>query len=714
MSIISLDRHAHGTESDFLPALVAIGRFFGRTMTPSSLIRGLPLTNDRLDADTLLEAATRAQLHVASLDKTANALSRTELPAIVQLNNNRVIALLRRDSNGFVTGIGDKPTGWISHADMKGEQGQVWCVRPIFFFDQRSLLFDLIKHQRWFAGPLFANKSLYGFAMLAGLFTNLAAVAVSIFVMAVYDRVVPNNALHSLVALLIGISMVAIMDFVMKGIRGYLIDAGGRRFDLTVGASMFAQILNMRSATRPQSSGTLANVVREFETVRDFFTSATLVTLGDLPFVLLYLFVIWVIAGPVVYVVLTGIPLVIIAGLLLQWPLSRLVARGSRESAQKAAFLHEVTIGIDTIKAINSQAWARRQWEGYIVQNADTNLKSRQLSHLSLNIASSMAIFVTIGTVTFGVLEIAAGNITTGALIASTILSGRAMAPFGQIANLMARWQQTRFAVSTLDKIMAAESEEDQASTQLQRFQIQGEIEFNDVTFVYPVQNQRDVIPEPALKEVSFHIPTGEMVALLGRVGSGKSTLLKLIINLHAANTGHVKVDDVEVRQIHPAELRGQIGYAGQDAVLFHGSVQDNITHGATNPSDEAVLAAARAVGLDSLLAQSAQGLGTPVGERGQLLSGGQRQAVALARSLIQQPPILLLDEPTSMMDHSTETQFLAELKKMRVGLTTIIVTHKPSVLQLVSRILVFERGKLALDGPRDEVMDKLANRVVK
>ncbi|NKB55074.1 MAG: type I secretion system permease/ATPase [Alphaproteobacteria bacterium] len=706
---VSEDTSVLPERPDFLPALMSVARFHGRGMAPDSLLRGLPLTDGILDAGHLSEAAARAELHVAALDKPPHKLSKTELPALVQREDGEAVALLRQDGDGFVMQAGAAPPGRMERAEAEALTGPVWCIRPAFFFDHRSLLFDLKAHKRWFAGPLFANRSLYGFAMLAGLFTNLASISVSIFVMTVYDRVVPNNALHSLTALLIGILMVIAMDFGMKAIRGYLVDAGGRRFDLTVGARLFARVLSMRPRGRPQSSGALANVVREFETVREFFTSATLVTLGDLPFVALYVFVIWWVAGAVVYVILIAIPVVIGAGLLLQWPLSRLVARGFREGSQKSAFLHEVAIGVDTIKAANAQAWARRQWEGYIVQNADTSLRSRQVSHLSLTITATASMLVTIGTVAVGALLIAAGEITTGAVIAATILAGRAMAPFGQIANLMARWQQTRMAISALDKIMVAETEEDQAGDQLQRFQIKGEIELSEVAFTYPATTMTGAVPEPALAKVSFGIPAGETVAVLGRIGSGKSTLLKLLVNLYGADSGHVKVDGVEVRQIHPAELRGQIGYAGQDAVLFHGSIRDNIALGAASPSDEDIVEAACVVGLDGMMAQSAGGLGTPVGERGQLLSGGQRQAVALARALVTRPAVLLLDEPTSMMDHTAEGRFLEALARSRRGLTTMIVTHKPSVLQLASRALVFERGKLVLDGPRDEVVAALS-----
>lgn len=706
-----MDEAKTSNRADFLPGLIGALAFFGKAAPPHALVAGLPLVDGQLGEAHLAEAAARADVLAVLIDKPARAVERSELPVLATIelgeDEGQVVALLARRGVGFVAARGGGEPFWLPEETLH-KSAPVIRLKPAFYFDQRSLQIDLDEPQDWFRGTLFANRDLYGFAILAGLFVNLAAIAISLFTMAVYDRVIPNDAMSSLVALLIGISVIVLTDMGLKSIRGYLVDAAGRRFDVSVGTRIFARLLTLRSESRPQSAGTLANVVREFETVRDFFTSATLVGLGDVPFVLLFLLIIWWIAGAVVLVPLAGIIVMVAAGLMLQKPMAKAVARSFREGSQKAAFLHEAAAGIDTIKAINAQSWARRQWEALISQSAETSLVSRQWSSLAATIAGGTANFVTIGTVAFGAVLVAAGDITSGALIAATILAGRALAPFAQISNLMARWQQTRLAVEALDKLMIAETEE--IPGQVQHVEGAGRVTFRDVTFAYP-DPANQTPPLPALRNVTLDIAAGECVAIVGRVGSGKSTALKLALNLHAPQSGNMLLDGVDVRQIHPAALRNAVGYAGQDAVLFFGSIRDNMLAACPGLDDEKLMQAARWAGLDNLLERSVHGLQTQVGEGGMRLSGGERQAVSLARALVGKPPVLLLDEPTSAMDHSTEQRVLEGLLDARAGLTTIIVTHKPSLLTLASRLIVMDKGHVVMDDTRDKVLAALAPR---
>jgi len=697
--------------TDYLPGLIGALAFFGKSAPAHALVAGLPLAGGKLGAAHLAEAAARADVLAVSIDKPARAVSRSELPVLASIelgeDEGQVVALLARRGVGFVAARGDGEPFWLPEETLH-KSAPVIRLKPAFYYDQRSLQIDLDEPQDWFRGTLFANRDLYGFAILAGLFVNLAAVAISLFTMAVYDRVIPNDAMSSLVALLIGIPVSVLTDMGLKSMRGCLVDAAVRRFDVSVGTRIFARLLTLRSEGRPQSAGTLANVVREFETVRDFFTSATLVGLGDVPFVLIFLVIIWWIAGAVVLVPVAGIIVMVVAGLMLQRPLAKAVARSFREASQKAAFLHESAAGIDTIKAINAQSWARRQWEMLISQSAETSLVSRQWSSFAATIAGGAGSFVTIGTVAFGAVLVAAGDITSGALIAATILAGRALAPFAQISNLMARWQQTRLAVEALDKLMIAETEE--VPGQVQHVAGPGRITFRDVTFAYP-DPASQTPPVPALNRVSFDVAPGECIAIVGRVGSGKSTALKLALNLYAPQSGHVLLDGVDVRQIHPAALRTAVGYSQQDALLFFGSIRDNLLAARPALDDDKLMQAARWAGLTDLLERSVHGLQTPVGEGGKRLSGGERQAVSLARALVGRPPVLLLDEPTSAMDHSTEQQVLQGLGEARAGLTTIIVTHKPSLLALASRVIVIDRGQVVMDDARDKVLAALAPR---
>jgi ATP-binding cassette subfamily C protein LapB len=691
----------------YLPALKAVLRVFGKSADVSAMLAGLPLRGGELTADFLAEAAERADVSAAAYDGTIAAITRTQLPMIVSAVDYGPVALLTRHANGFTAARGPDETFWLPD-DAIDAAAPMFRLAPAYYFDQRSELLDLERPHQWFRGSLFANRPLYGYAILAGLFVNLAAIAISLFTMAVYDRVIPNNALSSLVALLIGIIVIVLTDAGMRLVRGYLVDAAGRRFDVSVGARIFRQLLAMRGATRPQSAGTLANSVRDFETVREFFTSATLVTLGDVPFVLLFLAIIFWIGGWLVLVPLAAICVLVGAGLLLQRPIHTAVAQAHREAAHKSAFLHEAMAGIDTIKAVNAQAWARRHWEAIIARNAETSLVSRQCTSFSGSLSSAVMNFVTIGTVALGAVLVAEGMITSGALIAAVILAGRTIQPFVQVAGLMARWQQTRLAVESLDTFMTAPGEE--KSGQLQHVAAKGALSFRNVTFSYPPAAD-DVPPQTALEGVSFEIEAGSCVAILGRVGSGKSTALRLALNLDEPQSGHVLLDGVDVRQYHPAALRAAIGYAGQEAVLFHGTIRDNILAARPGLSDAELLAAARTAGLDDLLSRSVTGLQTPVGERGARLSGGERQAVSLARALAGQPPVLLLDEPTSAMDNTTEQRVIAGLAEARRGLTTLIVTHKPALLPLASRIIVLDQGKVVMDGPRDAVLARLTGK---
>jgi ATP-binding cassette subfamily C protein LapB len=689
---------------DLLPALRAALRYFGRNVESSALLAGLPSEGGRLDAVHLGEAAARAEVLAAALDTPAAKLTRTEMPAIAASLVEGPVALLIRRGGGFMAARGDDEPFWVPEHELDPE-AQVWRLRPAFYFDQRSVLLDVDHPKDWFIGALSANRALYGFAILAGLFVNVTAIAVSLFSMAIYDRVIPNNAVASLVALGIGIVVAAVLDVLMRLVRGYLIDAAGRRFDLSVGARIFAHILAMRGNARPQSAGSLANTVKDFETIRDFFTSATLVGIGDLPFVVFFLSVIVWVAGPLVLVPVGGIAVLVLTGWFLQKPMASAVGRAFREASHKAAFLHEAMGGIDTIKAVNAHAWARRHWEAMISQSTETALVSRQLSTLSSAVTAGTANLVTIVTVAAGALLVGAGDMTTGALVASVILAGRAISPFAQVAALMARWQQTKHAMSGLGRLMQAPLEE--GPGQLAQLDCRGALSFRGVRFCYPALSE-DIPSLPALDRVSFEIEPGSCVAILGRVGSGKSTALKLALNLLAPDEGHVLLDGIDVRQIHPAVLRSMVGYAGQEAVLFHGSVRDNILAARPGLDDASLLAAARHAGLEDLLARSVLGLQTPVGEGGGRLSGGERQAVSLARALAGRPPVLLLDEPTSGMDSTTEQRVIAGLAEARRGLTTVIVTHRPSLLPLASRIVVFDQGRIVLDGPRDQVMAAL------
>lgn len=697
-------------DADFLDAILAAAVFYGRPSDPASVTRMLPLTAGRVTITHLAEAAANAGLMVSPEPLGAAALKSANFPVLAVLRDGRVLCLLKRSGHGYITGGADRQHGWISQADLsQAGPSSLYPVRPAFYYDHRSLHFDLPQRGNWFFGPLRANRWIYVCAALASAVISVGAAATSMFSMAVYDRVIPNNSLGSLAGLVIGVAIVLAADFALKMVRGSLIDVAAQRFDVEVGANVFSRILSLDAAERPSSAGSIANLIREFDTIRDFFTSATLLVLADLPFALFFAALIWWLGGPLFYIPIGIAAFLVLAGIAVQWPTASALQRSFRENIQKAAFIHEIAAGIDTLRAANAQSWARRQWEHFVVQSSDTNQKVRHLS-LGFSTLAGTAIQVgSVATVAFGAVLASRQEITTGGLIAATILTGRCLAPFAQISILMSRWQQTRLAYRAIDRLMNSKSEADRPDTLVQQITIKGQVEFASTAFAYPAPAGQLAPAQQALAIDQLRFNAGESVGILGRVGSGKSTLLKLVIRLIDPTGGHVKIDGIDLRQIHPAELRRQIGYCGQETLLFHGSVRDNIVLGKPDASDEEVLAVCQAVGLTELLSRSALGLASPVGERGQLLSGGQRQMITLARALIANPAILLLDEPTSMMDNSTEAAFLQNLHGLRQGKTTLIVTHRPQVLAVTSRVVVLDQGKVVADGPRDKVIAALS-----
>jgi ATP-binding cassette subfamily C protein LapB len=627
------------------------------------------------------------------------------LPAIALKRDGGCVIVLERNRDKVLVTSGQDAGTWVKVAAlMAALDGKGFFVQAKLFLDARSELYEPPNTRDWFWGPLRENASIYGYAALASFVTNLAALLSTFYVMAVYDRVIPNRSFDTLTLLTTGVIALYLLDIVLKSLRGYLIDSASRRFDVIVGSHVFAHLLALQPTGRPASAGTLANTVREFDSLRDFFTSATLTVLGDIPFLILFVGVIAYFAGPVAWVPLIAIPVALGLSALFLIPLGRITDQLFRESAQRSALLFEVVNGLDVLRAVGGQPWARRKWDRLLQQNAETNVKSRELAHLSLNATMLVQSLVTVGVVVVAALMVADAKLSTGAMVACSILAGRAIAPIAAVAGLIGRLHTTRASLAALDKLMQAPREDAFDEAPLHLAVVDGAVSFRGVGLVYP----QEQATRPALDGVDLEIAPGEHVAIIGRVGSGKSSLLALVPNLFPPTTGHVLVDGVDVRQIASADLRAQVGFVPQDPVLFHGTVRENITLGAPGASDEAVVRAARVACLDDLLASTAAGLGMQVGEGGRRLSGGMRQAVTLARALVADPAVLLLDEPTSMMDQTTERKLLARLAEVRRGKTTVLVTHRPAVLALVQRVVVVEGGRVVADGPKDAVLAAL------
>ena len=693
---------------DLLECLLVLARTHGRPITPEAAVAGLPLDAGIGLTPSLFErAARRAGLSSRVQACDLDALNQALLPAVLLLEGDRacVLVALARDGEPaqvIFPELGHTVVALPVEALRQRYVGRVIYARPQLVFDARTPELGQVRKGHWFWSVLKDNRALYRDVLLAAAVINVFAVAMPLFVMNVYDRVVPNHALETLWVLTLGLVLVLVGEFALRIMRGYFVDLAGSRADMRVSADIMARVLDLRMEARPASAGSFAANLRAFETVRDFISSATVVTLVDLPFATLFLVVIGWIALPMVLPFLVAVPVLLAYAWYVQGTMHALAETSHRASAQRNAALVEGLVGLETLKAHVAESRFQKRWEQSAAQLSRVGSQLRLLSSTVTSGATLVQHLVSASMVVVGVYLIADNQLSMGGLIACYILSSRAMAPFGQTAGLLMRYHRAATALDALDKVMHSEVERPEEKRFISRGRLQGDIEFRDVSFVYPGQQG------PVLRNISLSIRSGERVGILGRVGSGKSTLEKLILGLYQPTSGAVLVDGIDVRQLDPAELRRNIGYVQQDVTLFYGSLRENIVLGTPLAEDAEVVKAARIGGVLEFANAHPSGFDMLVGERGESLSGGQRQGVAIARAVIGNPPVLLLDEPTASMDHSSEDAAKRSLAEFSVGHTLIIVTHRTSLLDLVDRIIVLDNGKIVADGPKAQVIEAL------
>jgi ATP-binding cassette subfamily C protein LapB len=553
----------------------------------------------------------------------------------------------------------------------------------------------------WLMEPMRANKATYWKVAMAAVFINIFGLLTSLFTMTVYDRVVPNNATSSLIALTIGFSIVVIFDFVLKLLRAYFVDHAGAQIDRDIGDAVFDRMLKMRLELKKGSTGALAGLLRELEALRDFFASATLTAVVDVPFIILTLFLVWMIGGAVVIVPAIMVPLVILVGWLTHPALERLSARAMGEGLLKQSVLVEAIGGLETVKTAGAAPLLSQRWNKAVELHSDSSLRQRLVAAIGVTFATSAGTISYAGVVIVGVGMIAERELTMGGLIACSILAGRAIAPLAQISQLLSRLTQTRTAYRQINEMMQMPPEGPEGEA-IKLRNVEGKIEFRNIGFRYPGA------PERALDALSFTVNPGEHVALLGRVGSGKSTIARLILGLYPPEEGLIMIDGSDIRQLDPADLRAHIGAAMQESVLLTGSVRENIQLGRPGIGDEELVRVSQISGTHQFMGQIANGYDLRLADRGEGLSGGQRQSIAVARALAGRPPIILMDEPTSAMDAQTEGALIQRLGEELKGRTVILITHRPPLLQLVQRIILLDQGKIVSDGPRDNVLKQI------
>jgi len=702
--------------------------FYGRRTSVSALTSGLPIPSKGITPILFQRAAERADLNARLAERSLESLAiAPNLPCILVLEHGQACILwqvkyprryMPRKRQGEDVEIHPKTKFLVQFPESRDDKqvltlehlkklytGYAFFTRPVARSDERAGPAEIETARDWFWGVFKKNKTLYLEVCVAAVMINLFGIASSLYVMNVYDRVVPNTAIDTLWALTGGILIVYLFDFMLKTLRAEFLDFAGRKADVHISAELFEQLLGMTMASRPASAGVLASKMREFETIRDFFTSATMAAIIDLPFILVFIGIIGIIGGPIAFVPLAAIPFVVVVGLYMQKPLSKVIRESLNESALKNALLFETLTGLETIKMQAAEGNKQRHWEELTEKSSRTNVKSRRYTIWAQNWAVFIQQLVSVAIVFVGVYLIMDGMLTMGGLIACVILSGRAMAPLAQIAGLMTRYSQSKESLKHLDELMKNPVERPADKHFITMPHMRGKVEFRDVVFHYPGQTR------PAINHLNFTIEPGDRVGVIGAVGCGKTTVERLLLNLYEPDSGSVQIDGTDVRQIDPGDLRRNIGAVQQSPHLFYGSVRENITMGHETAPDRAVLRAAELAGVLEFLKDTSAGLDTQVGERGEALSGGQRQAVAIARSLLYDPPILILDEPTASMDPASENRLRKRLGAISQGKTTILITHKGSMLHIVDKLILMDQGRLVAFGPKDEVIRKLQAR---
>lgn len=696
-------------DDPLMECLAIVAASYGRRTTAVALSSGLPIHGENMASPAaFVRAADRINMTARMVRRPLDKLVTSQnLPCILVLRNNHACILRGpgRQPNTVEVIYPETPDApvTVNFNDIQSQyHDYAFFVRPRAQLDARSGVRELEQGRDWFWSAILRHRSIYYEVALAAIIVNLLALASPLFTMNVYDRVIPNSAFPTLWVLAFGVFVAYTFDFLLKNLRAHFVDIAGRKADNIISARIFEQMLAMKMAARPPSVGVHAANLREFETLRDFFTSATIVAIIDFPFILLFLFVMWMIAGNVALVPLVLVPLSIAVGIILQRPLDKVVKESMRESAYKSGLIFETLSGLETIKGQAAEGHMQRKWEELTEKVSLTNIKAKAIASLGVNFAVYMGNLASVGMIVYGTYLIADGKITMGALIAAVILSGRAMAPLATVAALLTKFSQSRESFERLDELMKSPVERPAGQTFISMPVMRGKIEFKDVVFHYP--NQKN----PALRNVTFNLQPGDRYGIIGAVGSGKTTIERLIMNLYQPASGSIMIDGVDVRQIDPADLRRNIGVVQQVPYLFFGSVRENITLGHEAVPDSAVIRAAEMAGVMNFLRDSEAGLDTQVGERGENLSGGQRQAIAIARALLYDPPILLLDEPTASIDPGSERRLYMHLKELVKGKTILLVTHKSAVLGLVDKLILMDRARIIADGPRDDVIQKL------
>lgn len=699
-----------------LDCLVLFTKLYHKPYSAEALTAGLPI-EPGAEAPELFSinnakglfsrAAAKAGLKSSIIQRPLSQISPLQLPMIILLSNQSACILDRFSKDGtqakIIMPAEEAVEQWIDVEDLQDEYiGFGFMVKKAFEYTDETSRTLHLNQKHWFWSTLKLSTGIYKDVLYASLLINLFVLASPLFTMNVYDRVVPNNAIETLWVFAIGVMIVYVIDTTLKFARTYLLESAAKKSDIIMSSIIFEKVLDLKMANHPASVGSFASNLKDFDNIRSFLTNATMAAIIDLPFAVIFLAVIAYIGGDIVLVPIVTVTLILGYAFFIKKPLRASIESTHAASAKKNSILIESLNNIETLKTLGTLNQTQYKWEESTGEIATKSLKSRLLSASIPTITQLLIQLNTVMVIVYGVYLIQDFELSMGGLIAIVILTGRTLAPMGQVAALMTNYEDTKTSYETLNEIISQPSERPDGKKFVQRPDFSGHIEFVDVTFSYP---NTDI---PALRNVSFVIEPGEHIAIIGRIGSGKSTIQKLLLGLYEPDAGQILIDGIDINQIDPADLRKNMGYVSQDIMLFRGTVKDNITFKASHASDGAMIRAAQISGASEFIKKHPKGYEMPIGERGQGLSGGQRQSIGIARAFLLNAPIMLMDEPSNAMDQITEARLLDNMQTALKGTTSLLVTQKMNLLKIVDRVLVVNNGKVIIDAPKEEALLKL------
>ncbi|HET9144701.1 MAG TPA: type I secretion system permease/ATPase [Sphingomicrobium sp.] len=692
-----------------LDCLAFVARQADRPSSPVLLRAGLALSADgRLPFHQTEPALEQVGMRAETIARRLKGWPSAKCPAILELEDDRAAVLLDvRDNDGLIYAPGLAEPMWTKLVELEpAYTGRAVIVETDPTRERENERpWDEAKRRHWFWSEVWKVRREFWPVLLAALIVNLLAFAMPLFTMNVYDRVIPNKAVATLWVLALGVLLALVFDFTLRVARGRLIDEVGRRLDARLSQKLFEKVMNLPMSDRQGSTGALARRVSDYEMVRDFFASTTVVLAVDLTFLILFLAFITFVGGWLVLVPLAGIAVMLTAGLSLQRSMGKVALDVQADSSLQHSVLIESISGAETLKAARAEGQMLGRWRRYASMSAATSERMRKLSAVAVNLASISQQSISVGLLIGGFYRFQAGDMTMGAIIAIIMISGRSLQPVGQLAFLITRGKQAFATLDSLQRMMEAQDERQTAVLSIVPEIRAGHLELRNVSFRYP-NASRD-----ALDGIDLKINPGERIGVIGRVASGKSTLGRVLCGLYAPTGGEMLVDGLDSRQYHPHQLREAFRFVSQDADVFSGTVRDNLMLGAAQADDNQLIDAVVRSGADIFLSRDAAGFDLPVGERGSRLSGGQRSLLVLARALVSPSKLLFLDEPTGSMDTQTELYFIEHLKTALASDQALVVsTHRHNMLSILDRLIVIEAGKIIADGPRDQILKHLSS----